>query len=61
MSIHIESFRENAKQRKTPSPKLQTPEKLQSHNPNSVKTASVLDIEAWDFFGAWGLMIGFSC
>jgi hypothetical protein len=43
---------------KTPNTKLQTPEKLQIPSPNAARLLQVLQLEAWDFSGAWSLGFG---
>jgi hypothetical protein len=48
---------------KAPRTKLQTPEKLQIPSPKGPKGArlsKVLELEAWDFPGAWCLGFGVS-
>src|SRR5438105_3490488 len=44
----------------TPNPKSQRSSKLQSSNSNGTERERVLEFGAWDFPGAWGLVLGVS-
>jgi len=43
---------------KTPNPKTQIPNKLQISISNREPPQRGLELDAWDFFGAWGLGFG---
>ncbi|PWU19064.1 MAG: hypothetical protein C5B50_07425 [Verrucomicrobia bacterium] len=43
---------------KTPNTKLQTPEKHQASNFKPLVRAALLELDAWNFFGAWFLVFG---